>query len=204
MSRKPIDQQQPSECRQAIWEWIKAHAAKHGAAQAFVAKDIDVKLDIRSISDYLTGLCNAGYLGKYNDPTAAHKRGTPIAYYLASDTGIEAPRVRKDGSPVTMGQGRLQMWNAMRVLKHFTIADLAFNASIDDHTVAVSEADAYCGMLRQAGYLAGNSIPGAATRYTLIGAMWTGPQPPQIQRTKQVYDPNLRRVVWSRVERGAE
>lgn len=200
MSRKPIDQQQPTECRQAVWEWIRAYVAKHGASHAFFLKDIDVRLDPKSVRDYLTGLHNAGYLGVYNDPTANLPKGTPIAYYLVEDCGHDAPRVRKDGTPVTQGQGRRQMWNAMRILKNFSVIDLAFNASISECQIAEAEAKGYCAALCKAGYLAGR----ANQRYMLIAAMWSGPQPPQIQRTNQVYDPNLKRVVWSKVEGGAE
>ena len=75
MSRKPIDQQQPSECRQAIWEWIRNYVREHGPSHAFFLKDIDVKLDVASIRDYLTGLFNAGYLGQnlnaFSPPTTA-------------------------------------------------------------------------------------------------------------------------------------
>ena len=205
MSRKPIDQQQPSECRQAIWDEIKLTiAAKNtgmdGEAPAldvdtFTAKELDVKLDASSIREYLSALCKAGYL----ELVSGSKRGESNTYRLVNDCGAEAPRLRKDGSPVTQGQGRLQMWNAMRIIKQFTAVDLAFNASTDEHSVAIGEATAYCQTLDKAGYLIKNGH-----LYRLLPAMWTGPQPPQIQRTRQVYDPNLKRVVWSKVEGGAE
>jgi len=193
MSRKPIDQQQPRECRQAIWDWIRTHASA-----TFIINDIlfDVRLEVSSVNEYLTGLVNAGYL----DACKGSKRAEPTIYNLIKDTGHDAPRVRKDGTPVTQGQGRQAMWNAMQVLKTFSATDLAFNARTDAHTVAESEAKSYCAALCKAGYLVGL----VGQRYCLIPAMWTGPHPPQIQRTKQIYDPNLRRVVWSRVEKGAE
>lgn len=196
MSRKPINEQQPTECRQAIWGWIRAHTVKEGPLATFTIKDIDVRLDLSSIRDYLVGLVNANYL------IATHSSDQMVAslYTLVNDTGNDAPRVRKDGTPVTQGQGRLQMWNSMRILKTFTVQDLAFNSSTDDHTVAVSEAKTYCGALCKSGYL----VTRPEGRYMLVPAMWTGPHPPQIQRTKQVYDPNLKRVVWSKIEGGAE
>ena len=190
MSRKPIDQQQPTECRQAVWDEIR----KQGST--FTIKDLDVKLDVSSINEYLTGLTKAGYLTSCK----ASLRGETTEYQLIRDIGFDAPRVRKDGSPVTQGQGRLQMWNAMQVLKQFNVNELVFNASTEVHTVAASEAKSYCAALCKAGYLLGR----AEQRYVLVPAMWTGPHPPQIQRTKQVYDPNLKRVVWSKVEGGAE
>lgn len=192
MSRTPIDQQQPSACRQAIWEQIRAQAPD------FNINDIllHVRLDPSSVREYLTGLVNAGYL---RADTSGYN-AAPTIYQLIKDNGVEAPRVRKDGTIVTMGQGRRQMWNAMQVLKDFSPTDLAFKASIETHAVAVSEAKTYCALLCAAGYLVGRG----SQRYSLIAGKWTGPQPPQVQRTKQVYDPNLKKVVWSRIEGGAE
>lgn len=196
MSRKPIDKQQPHECRQAIWAWIREFSESNDNQLPFTARDIDVKLQASTIRDYLNGLEKAGYLsvvrtGKHLDPAR---------YTLIKDTGHEAPRVRKDGTPVTQGIGRQQMWNAMRVLKTFRPIDLAFNSSTDDHRVAENEATTYCSILCKAGYLAAMKDG----NYFLIPSMWTGPYPPQIQRTKQVYDPNLLRVVWSHIAGGAE
>lgn len=193
MSRKPIDKQQPTECRQGIWDLIRKHK-EDLITVGLITFHID--LEESSIRDYLTGLAKAGYL------KVAYKgdRGKPVAYRLIKDTGIDAPRIRKDGSPVTMGIGRLHMWNAMQVLKSFSSTDLAFNASTPEHRVAEAEAQRYCQSLLLAGYL----VKRTDGKYTLIASMWTGPHPPQIQRTKQVYDPNLQRVVWRRIEGGAE
>ncbi len=136
MSRKPIDQQQPTECRQAIWEWIKARKAP------FIASDLlyDIRLDASSINEYLTGLVNAGYLER----TGNFRNITASTYTLINDTGHDAPRVRKDGTPVTQGRGREQMWQSMRRLKEFSVDELKFDASIGGVIVAESEAKSYC------------------------------------------------------------
>lgn len=203
MSRKPIDKQQPSQCRQAIWEEIR----KKGD-WAFTSTELDIALESSSIRDYLTGLCNAGYL----EAVSKGKRGEANLYRLINDCGVDAPRVRKDGTPVTQGQGRQQMWNSMRIIKQFTAADLAFNATTDELKVAENEARDYCKMLCHAGYLkvitqgkpGHKSGTGSRSKYMLIPTMWTGPQSPQIQRTRQVYDPNLKKVIWNKIEGGAE
>lgn len=183
--RKPIDKQQPTECRQAIWDGIKSHPEA-----AFTITEIAkyTRLEVSTVRDYIIGLLKAGYLGGTKE------------YFLIKDTGVDAPRVRKDGTPVTQGRGRQQMWNAMRVLKTFTALELAFNASTEEHQTAESEAKSYCLALFKAGYL----VRRKASQYQLLAPMWTGPQPPQIQRTKQIYDPNLKRVVWTQVKGGAD
>jgi len=191
--RKPIDQQQPHECRQAMWDWIR----NRSPYKSFTWKDIaDGNLSQKTVQDYLRGLENAGYLESTHD---IH-RNKPVLYRLKKDTGVDAPRVRIDGTIVTMGDGRRQMWNTIQVLKNFTLQDMIFNASTGKHAVAESEAKTYCQYLAKAGYLKslGHQL------YKLVPGMWTGPHPPQIQRTKQVYDPNLKKVVWSRIEAGAE
>lgn len=205
MSRKPIDKQQPSECRQAIWEWVRSQGC-----QPFSTTDVDVNLDSSTIREYLAALHKAGYLEIISQGT----RGEANTYRLVDDCGVEAPRLRKDGTPVTQGNGRQQMWNAMRIIKQFTPVDLAFNASTDDLRVSEADARSYCSALHKAGYLrvaaphkngrCGKPGSGKMTTYLLIPAMWTGPQPPQIQRTKQIYDPNLKKIVWSKIEGGAE
>lgn len=195
MSRKPIDQQQPSECRQAVWDEIRGRAESSLFTIGEIAKC--VRLEQSSVRDYMIGLVNAGYLGTHTVRKATN--GGNILF-LENDIGNDAPRVRKDGTPVTQGQGRQQMWNAMRILKIFRPSDLAFNASTDNHRVAESESVSYCSALCKAGYLSDRPAAG----YMLIPTMWSGPHPPQIQRTKQVYDPNLRKVVWAKIEDGAE
>ena len=55
----------------------------------------------------------------------------------------------------------------------------------------------YCTMLTQAGYLKvlrKASPPKKPAVYKLVRN--TGPQPPQIQRVKQVFDPNLDEVTY--------
>jgi hypothetical protein len=188
MSRKPIDQQQPDECRQAIWDFIR-----NRQGEPFTADDIlyHVRLDAGSVRDYLTGLVNGGYLSSRTFKGQLHKI---ICHSLIKNSGIDAPRVRKDGSLVTQGIGQKYMWNAMTSMKVFTPADLAFEASTECHQVKTATAKSYCQTLCHFGYLR-KQTKGA---YKLIKR--TGPKPPQIQRTKQVYDPNLRQVMGYVVE----
>ena len=188
MNRKPINQQQPDECRQGIWDFIRS---KHDAT--FTINDILFysRLDESSIRDYLVGLVNGGFL---TSQTSRTSQKIPNIYTLVKNSGIDAPRVRKDGSLVTQGIGQKYMWNAMTSMKVFTPADLAFEASTECHQVKTATAKNYCQMLCRFGYLR-KQTKGA---YKLIKR--TGPKPPQIQRTKQVYDPNLRQVMGYVVE----
>jgi len=189
MSRKPIDMQQPDQCRQAIWDFIR-----NQQGEPFTIHDIlyCIRLDESSVREYLTGLRNGDYLLS----TVASSTGKQpvIIYQMQHNSGVDAPRVRKDGSLVTQGIGQKYMWNAMTSMKVFTPADLAFEASTECHQVKTATAKNYCQTLCHFGYLR-KQTKGA---YKLIKR--TGPKPPQIQRTKQVYDPNLRQVMGYVVE----
>ena len=162
--------------------WLKVEGANHGTKS--------------TIRDYLNRLVKGGYVQKIA-PTEKGV-GQPVHYRLLKG-GLEAPRIRKDGSEVTMGRNREQMWRTMKMGDTFSAADLAINASTADVSVKETDAKDYIKHLHRAGYLAvtKKAKPGCnQARYRLIPSKNTGPQPPQIQRIKQVFDPNLNEVVW--------
>lgn len=199
MSRKPVNKLRTDESRDAIWALIREVKGE------FTLRSIqqETHLGRDTVNTYLTGLVNAGYL----KVTHANGGFTPTLYLLIKDIGVDAPRVRKDGTEVTQGQGRLQMWNTIRVLRDFSSRDLAFNASTDLCKVTESDAKHYIYYLHAAGYLVRTRIssPTAQARYRLVGLKWTGPKPPQIQRVRQVYDPNTKQVAWTEgIDAGGE
>jgi hypothetical protein len=91
------------------------------------------------------------------------------------------------------------MWRTMKMLAAFTPSDIAIHASTDDVSVNKSDAKDYIGHLHKAGYLTvtKKAKPGCnQARYRLLPSKNTGPHSPQVQRIKQVFDPNLNKVVW--------
>lgn len=103
---------------------------------------------------------------------------------LVRDIGIEAPRLRQDGSPVTQGMGREQMWQTMRIMGEFSTQDLAMEASTKTCTVEFSEAKTYIYFLGLAGYRVTlrAAIRDRPALYRFIRPRYTGPKPPEIQR----------------------
>lgn len=185
MALKPVDRRRPLESREAIWKLIRA-------MRTFTMRDLweELRLSKASIQDYLMGLARAGYLGIEQIPG---RGGLPVnRYTLTKDPGPEPPRVRRDGTEVTQGRGRIQMWRAMKVLGTFTVRDLVVHAATEEHQVAMGEARTYCQFLAKAGYLVKRG-----DAYVFQRQKYTGPRPPMIQRIKQVFDPNLNQVVWS-------
>lgn len=183
VTRKPVDQA-PSP-REIIWAAIRARKDTPFTAAEMVAA---TSAEQKTIRDYCKGLVAAGYLQQLPAPA-----GTVITWQLIKDIGVEAPRVRPDGSPVTQGIITEQLWRGMTMLKDFSYDDLVQSA-----TVAISDetAKAYCKMLLAAGYLRVlvKADPASArrARYRLIRNK--GPKAPMIQRIKQVYDPNSREI----------
>ena len=139
------------------------------------------------VRDYLKALEAGGYLAPVTTEDGVD------GWQLIRDPGAEAPRLRADGSPVTMGAGREQCWRTMRILGSFTVLDLVATASTETHRVAEGEARDYCDRLARVGILSRTrSLAGLV--YQLPPSRYTGPKPPQITRKKEVYDPNTGRV----------
>lgn len=189
MGQKPIDKRNPLETREAIWAIIRRLIT-------FTVRELylETRCSMEQVRDYVAGLTAAGYLEKRES----------AGYALVMDCGIEAPRVRRDGTEITQGKGREQMWLVMKVLDDFSALDLAVHASTEDVQVSEIDAKSYIHYLFKAGYLvtaypgkpgnkAGN---GTLSRYRLLPQKYTGPRPPMVQRIKQVYDQNLQKVIW--------
>ena len=72
-----------------------------------------------------------------------------------------------------------------------TPAELALAASTKVVAVKTATAADYLKFMLRAGYVRRN-----AGRYSFVRARDPGPLAPQIQRVKQVFDPNSKTVVW--------
>lgn len=206
MARKPahIELAGGKGLRQRVWDRIR----QIPPSRPFSLRDLLFGDEINSEStaqEYITGLFHAGYLDLRAAAVrhgAASKR-SPAYYSLARDAGAEAPRVRKDGTPVTMGLAQEQMWRTLRLLKGDTNArELAAHAGTPEIPVRETAANDYLGHLHRAGYLRciragqGTGRGGIQARYQLISN--TGPRPPMVCRADAVYDPNLGKTVWVR------
>lgn len=199
MSRRPahLEMTGGKSPRQRVWEAIRAWAERE---DGFTTTDLSraSKVAVSLISEYLKALVAGGFLRREDRP----RSGAAHRYWMVKDVGLEAPRLRRDGSEVTQGRGNESMWNAMRhFLPTFDFRELAAYASTPDHPVFPETAKAYIGALHAAGYL--DEVAPAklgsrpiAARYALRHEMKTGPRAPMVQRTKVVFDPNQGRVVW--------
>lgn len=203
MSRKPITAYTGGKGpRQHIWEAIRTLAVSgeafdEHAIHHTMPREARQVIALATLRDYRHCLVAAGILSVV---TPTQNRRTPATYRLAKNEGLEAPRVRRDGSRVTQGLAQEQMWRTLRMLQADTNArELAAHASTAAVQVAeVSSAD-YLLVLFHAGYLirTREGRPAVQARYRLAPAKNTGPRPPMVCRTRVLYDPNLDEVVWA-------
>ena len=189
--------------RQVIWTEIR----RLGAGDAlFTTPDIwegcgrEIPRD--TVRDYVRALHAGGFLEQV---TASGPRKA-ATYRIVGKHGAEAPRVRPDGSIVTQGAGTEAMWRTIKVLGTFSAAELALTASTDVAPVTEETAKTYLRYLERAGFVrcVVKGKPGRGgnkDRWNFVKSRDPGPLPPQIQRIKQVFDPNSNSVVWPKESR---
>ena len=188
MSQTPVNQRNALNTRAALWAAMRdlgsftvtelAHATRYHTS---------------TVQTYLQGLTAAGYL-------SVDTLSKPMKYTLEPELIVSTPpRVRKDGTLVTQGQGRKNLWRTAKILGEFSVPELRVFASTNTVEIKDSEAADYVSYLVKAGYLVVvTPAKGAKTRarYRFVMSRYTGPLAPQVQRIKQVWDPNTCTVVW--------
>src|SRR5258708_32528624 len=135
MARKPIHLQVAGKLtpRDRIWAAIRAlgkQAPLSGFTRAEIADYIvdhapkeatTRRLEEKTIETYVQGLGNAGHL----EILQPYERYRATTSKLARDVGVEAPRVNKDGRPLTGGNKREAMWRAAETLNALQRTGLA-------------------------------------------------------------------------------
>lgn len=169
--------------RQQIWEKIRAF-------KEFELNDLINELpgaiNKSTIRSYVKSLNKSGHLEHYQDLMIKCR------YRLIIDCGVEAPRINKQGKIVTQGLGQENMWRTLRNFGNaMSYQELSGLASTPATPINPQSARDYLSNLKQAGYLSDEK-----GKYRLLPNMNTGPRPPMIQRIRQVYDPNLGKVMW--------
>ncbi|MBK0062414.1 MULTISPECIES: hypothetical protein [unclassified Acinetobacter] len=148
-----------------------------------------------STRDFVSKLTKAGFVQCTN---VQNKEKT---FELIKDCGYAYPSFNKDGQVVSDITGNKAMWNTLRITKMAVNAyELAKISSTDDQVISLETANNYLMTLYKAGYLKkvkAAKVTGGKAKYILLPDMNTGPKPPQIQRTKHVFDPNINTVMFA-------
>lgn len=176
--------------RQRLWEVI----CKQGSA-IFWLNDVAfwANVEVETARTYVKSLVKGNFL-EVSPPDGRKK----FRYRQIKNTGIEAPRLNREGKPVEQGLVSECMWRTLRMLSgEMDVTVIVAHASASGIDINVRYAKAYISALKKAGYLQVTRPggPNRLERFFLKPAMNTGPRPPQVQRVKTVYDPNLNKVM---------
>lgn len=175
--------------RQRMWEAMRAHP------EAFTGYQIARRAAVHdtAVRSYIQSLEKAGYLERI----AGADHFLEQTLRLVKDMGAEAPAVTRSGGASTAGLGNEAMWRTLRILGELTARQLAEHASVSVK-VSLWTARSYLKWLVRAGYveLLSQGNGDRSARYRLIPNRYTGPRAPMIQRSAQLYDPNLGKVVF--------
>lgn len=196
MSR-PLEMTTAAGYRQRAWEAIRLaglHGDTFSIAEIAAVADEDMPL----VREYCAGLIAAGFIVLVEKP----RRGQVARYQLARDNGAEAPRLKRDGSPLVKGLAEEQMWRVLRSPAGGDIGalELAAHAHTEAVPVSVAQAGEYLEQLACAKYAGrlparrGKAGAESLPRYRLIAN--TGPKPPMFARIDSLYDPNLAALIW--------
>jgi hypothetical protein len=203
--KKPAHLAGPVSAEQRIWNAIRA---RHALGKRFTRADVefDSKVNGRTVKAYFERLVAGGFLRpeKRLPRSSTCPHFTWARYTLVRDVGLQAPRLRRDGTEATLGAARERMWQAVRILRGFNALDvqLAVNAA-GGKPVPLASAKTYLQQLARGGYLkvtqkARSGMGRSLARYCLLPSMNTGPRSPVAQKSRAIYDPNLGEVVWPR------
>jgi len=158
------------------------------------------------IRKLLLGFLRGGFVALRAAPPLGARSGGPkraalcldAPLVLVRDVGVEAPRLRPDGTAIQHGDVQERLWRTMKVLAEFSAADLALHASLPGKPIGARDARGYLKRLAEAGYLAARSqgLPGQGRRliYRFLRSRNTGPKPPTLLAAGGVRDTNTGQI----------
>ena len=175
--------------RRAVWAAVRE-------LQVFTKLELRLRVPHVSkniVAEYLTALNRGGFVAPGPMVKGMSVGSNKVRQYqLVRDSGVDAPRLRADGT-VLAPTAQQNMWLALKIVGAVTPAQLARDASSDETPVPEETACAYLRHLLAAGYVQTSTGDGEAY-YRLIND--TGGYAPMVQRTKCVFDPNLNKIMW--------
>ncbi|SIP95304.1 hypothetical protein [Bosea sp. TND4EK4] len=153
----------------------------------------------RALADILgqdVGRLVRGYLGFLTSEKVIARTGDGLAARYRIMSSGDAPPHRR--GHVSGGERQHAIWNSIRSLRTFSIAELAVTSATDEVPVSQDGALDYVSGLVRAGYVrASGTVHRSRVRlYSLIPARNTGPRAPILARGSSIsFDLNLMRSV---------
>lgn len=146
----------------------------------------------RNVNAHLSAWALSGHLKRTKPTAQVAGKMQAWTYELIKPQGV-APRVNREGKPVTSGCGNDAMWRAMKILPAFTPTLLAQAASLGKLMVTQAAAERYCSRLHKAGYLSSGKGKDKVQVYKLINN--TGMHAPMVTAMKALFDRNTGALV---------
>lgn len=156
----------------------------------------------KTVKTYIAALLKMGAIEKIGERPARSKNVANV--YRVAIKNRAAPVVRRESYAGKRGVIQDRLWNTMRRMRDFSIAELCYTASAGDMEINQHTADQYVRRLVKAGLILvvepyRKGAPGAsgarAGRYRLRPKANTGPKPPKIFKAEIVFDPNRNAVI---------
>lgn len=187
--------------RQRVWSAIRQNREEFTIQQ--VADLGNMKYE--SARDFVGCLAKANIIELIESTPLHHEQCVVKQKYfkLVKDLGFTVPTVSRTGEIQSKLTGNKAMWNTLRITKTpMNYIELARISSNDEVQITDLTAREYLRFLYDAGYLrivkeSSTAGKGVKRKYLLLPEMNTGPNPPQIQRAKQVFDPNTNQLMFS-------
>ena len=155
-----------------------------------------------TVKGYVLALAKDGAIEKIG--TRPVKRKMDANVYRVKIKSRVAPVQRRTDYTGRRGVIQDRLWNTMRGISDFTVAELCFTANGGDMEIKTHTAELYVRRLVNAGLIhviephrkgAPGSAGARAGRYRLKLSANSGPKPPKIFKAEIVFDPNRNVVV---------
>lgn len=177
----------PRNSRQLIWQILRNNDESFFAPEEIAE---ETGCEFETVYIYLRSLYRGGFL----EIKRGNRFSRRISYRLLRDAGVEAPRLRADGT-VCGGTATEAMWRTMKILKRFDIDILVAHVRMT-HEISRKTANQYTLALERAGYL--SNIGTQRDKYFQL-LKNTGAKAPQLMAVVEIYDPNINEIVLREV-----
>lgn len=193
MVGRPIDEMVEINTRvprghHGFWQIIR----KLDAVGPWGVPDVDAATNANraAVSDFV-GRLERGRISERAGTRRSKDGRSDVTLYRLLETPVTTPRIDRAGK--RLREPTIQtLWRTMKMVKIFTMEELAELATTSEYTVPLQAAQRYVKRLRRAGVvvqISGEKPP----RYRLVHDL--GAHAPIILRTTSLYDPNARVVI---------
>ncbi|HEX9772989.1 MAG TPA: hypothetical protein VGA44_05950 [Steroidobacteraceae bacterium] len=145
------------------------------------------------IYQYVRLLERAGYLERCGHVPGKRSTCLQVLFRLRQDVGVERPMLTTAGTLSSAGVRRERLWRTIKILKEFSLDELAAHASTHDLEVSRAAATRFVRALTKASYLVVTRRASARSvrRWRAVPSKVRGPHTPRYRRRDQVlFDPN--------------